>query len=422
MSMPAPRTTGTRRIKNCDFPRCNLLSVLQCITTSSAESDIATVSAPKNTTKGEQPMSDGTQELLKEELLDLENLSGDEEEEASFRGNFAISSYGADYNVDSLVKRMTTGAFYKPDFQREFVWTQKQASRFIESLLMGLPVPGIFVYRLENNKHLVIDGLQRLTTLERFYKGLFGTKEFVLQDVREPWENKSYRQLPEEDRLRLDDSIVHTTVFKQDHPDEDNQSVYEVFERINTGGLKLSPQEIRVCVSYVEDEKLSFVSLLRSLNENPNWRSIYGPKSARLKDQELILRFLAFNHNADNYKRPLRNFLDTFMARNKTLTEATKQQFTTEFDRTVEVAVQALGQKAFRPEKTLNVAVYDAVMVGLAKRIQKGPIADKSLLARRYETLLTDQSFIEAFKRSTADEQQIKTRLSKAIGQFDSVP
>jgi hypothetical protein len=367
-------------------------------------------------------MSDDAQELLKEELEDRENISGDDEEEASFRGNFAISSYGADYNVDSLVKRMSTGAFYKPDFQREFVWNQKQASRFIESLLMGLPVPGIFVYRTESNKHLVIDGLQRLTTLERFYKGLFGAKEFILLDVREPWENKSYIQLPEEDRLRLDDSIIHTTVFKQDHPDDDNQSVYEVFERINTGGLKLSPQEIRVCVSYAENEKLSFISLLRTLNENASWRSIYGPKSARLKDQELILRFLAFNHNADQYRRPLRNFLDTFMARNKILTEATKQQFTAEFEKTIGLAFQALGEKAFRPEKTLNVAVFDAVMVGLAKRIKRGPISDQGSIARKYELLLTDQTFIEAFKRSTADEQQIKTRLTKAIEQFDSVP
>jgi Protein of unknown function DUF262 len=367
-------------------------------------------------------MLDDVKEQLKEELEDLANISGDDEEEASFRGNFAISSYGADYNVDSLVKRMTTGAFYKPDFQREFVWTQKQASRFIESLLMGLPVPGIFVYRTENNKHLVIDGLQRLTTLERFYKGLFGAKEFTLLDVREPWEGKSYRELPEEDRLRLDDSIIHTTVFKQDLPDDDNQSVYEVFERINTGGLKLSPQEIRVCVSYAENEKLSFISLLRSLNDNANWRSIYGPKSARLKDQELILRFLAFNHSAENYKRPLRNFLDTFMARNKVLTETSKQQFTAEFEKTVELVVQTLGTKAFRPEKTLNVAVFDAVMVGLAKRIKRGPIADSSLVTRRYEALLTDQIFIEAFKGSTADEQQVKTRLSKAVEQFSSIP
>jgi len=259
------------------------------------------------------------EQLLKDEIVDRENVDDEGDEEISFRGNFSISNYGADYNVDSLVKRMNTGAFYKPAFQREYVWSLKQASRFVESLLMGLPVPGIFVYRTEGGKHLIVDGLQRLITLQRFYSGLFGSHEFALQDVREPWTNKAYISLSEEDRLRLDDSIIHTTVFKQDYPDEDNQSIYEVFERINTGGLKLSPQEIRVCVSYVEDESSSLVSLLRKLNDNISWRKIYGPKSIRLKDQELILRFLAFKHNFASYKRPLRGFLDTFMARNKQL-------------------------------------------------------------------------------------------------------
>ncbi len=87
---------------------------------------------------------------------------------------FAITSYGADYPVEALVARMKSEAFYVPPFQRRFVWSQRHASRFLESLLMGLPVPGIFLYKEPiTNRHMVVDGQQRLRTLQYFYAGLF---------------------------------------------------------------------------------------------------------------------------------------------------------------------------------------------------------------------------------------------------------
>ena|ERR1700730_12845959 len=80
---------------------------------------------------------------------------------------FTITSYGADYTVDTLVKRLKSEAFYVPQFQRRFVWSQRHASRFVESLLMGLPVPGIFLYKeAKTNRHLVVDGQQRLSLTE----------------------------------------------------------------------------------------------------------------------------------------------------------------------------------------------------------------------------------------------------------------
>lgn len=83
---------------------------------------------------------------------------------------YSIASYGADYPVDALVKRIRSGDIYVPTFQREFVWSLKQASRFIESLLLGLPVPGIVLAReVDTNRHLVIDGQQRLISLTSFY-------------------------------------------------------------------------------------------------------------------------------------------------------------------------------------------------------------------------------------------------------------
>lgn len=156
---------------------------------------------------------------------------------------FSITSYGADYTVDSLVKRMRAQAFTIPHFQRRFVWSQKHASRFIESLLMGLPIPSIFLYKeIETNKHLVIDGQQRLRTLQSFYDGTFEEKRFRLVGVRDPWNGRTYSELDPSDQLKIDDAIVHATIFSQDQPQDVLDSIYFVFERINSGGIRLSPQ------------------------------------------------------------------------------------------------------------------------------------------------------------------------------------
>jgi uncharacterized protein with ParB-like and HNH nuclease domain len=184
--------------------------------------------------------------------------------------SYEISSYGADYTVDSLVKRMRNGDFYLPKFQRSYVWNQRQASRFVESLLLGLPVPGIFVYREDNTKkHVIIDGNQRLKTLQFFFDANFKEKKFRLIDVDGRWLDKTYEELDESDHRALEDAIIHTTVFRQDRPTNSITSVYQVFERLNTGGTRLHPQEIRHCVSYGDLDLL-----LETLNNNSDWRVV----------------------------------------------------------------------------------------------------------------------------------------------------
>ena len=228
-------------------------------------------------------------------------------EDAGVR-KFTINSYGADYTVDSLVKRMRAGAFKVPDFQRKFVWSAKHSSKFIESLLMGLPVPGVFLYKeAGTNEHLVIDGQQRLRTLQAFYDGVFGEKVFRLIGVRDPWLGKTYNELDTSDQLKLDDSVVHATVFQQDQPQDVLDSIYFVFERINTGGIRLSPQEIRNCVNLGP-----LIKLAKSLNSDPSWREVFGPQNNRAKDEELIVRFLALYVDGSEYYRPMVKFLNDF--------------------------------------------------------------------------------------------------------------
>src|SRR5205807_2794498 len=102
--------------------------------------------------------------------------------------------------------------------------------------------------------------------------------------------------------------IVHATIFQQDEPKDSQRSLYFVFERINSGGIRLSPQEIRNCIN---DGPL--LQMVRAMNEDANWRTVFGERrNTRLKDQELILRFLAMMQRGDKYSRPMRDFLNDF--------------------------------------------------------------------------------------------------------------
>lgn len=330
---------------------------------------------------------------------------------------FSISSYGADYTVDSLVKRMRGGAFRIPDFQRQFVWTAKHASKFIESLLMGLPVPGVFLYKeADTNEHLVIDGQQRLRTLQAFYDGILRGKEFKLQGVREPWLNRTYKTLDPADVLKLDDSIVHATIFKQDKPEDVLDSIYFVFERINTGGIRLSPQEIRNCISLGP-----FIIMVRELNKLPAWRAVFGGENNRAKDEELIVRFFALYRDSHRYNRPMNGFLNKFSAAMNKVDKDELDRLAKVFKSAVEKVNSAIGPRAFRIIRALNAAAFDAVMVGLAKRLDVGAAPSDDQVSSAYDKLVADDDFKQACERATADEENVRKRLALATAAFAKI-
>jgi hypothetical protein len=209
--------------------------------------------------------------------------------------------------------------------------------------------------------------------------------------------------------LKLQDSIVHATIFQQDEPRRSDQSIYYVFERINTGGMRLSTQEIRVCVSYG-----AFAQLLKSVNTYKNWRAIYGKPSKRLKDQELILRFFAFFFADIKYERPMNEYLNNFMALHRNLASRQPADFRSVFDNAIDVIHDAVGIKAFRPISSLNAAVFDSVMVATAKRLAAGPIRKLESFASQYNALLADKDYQESVTRSTADEERVFNRMNMA--------
>jgi len=343
---------------------------------------------------------------------------------------YSITAYGADYPVDSIVKRMEAGDIivprftWDPDddnseivgFQREYIWPRPKADRFIESLLLGLPVPGIFLVKEQSGRLLVLDGHQRLYTISAYYHGVINGLEYRLENVQKRYEGKRYADLDVEDRRRLDDSIIHATVMRQDEPSEDQSSIYMIFERLNTGGVNLQPQEIRVALYHGE-----FVRVLSKLNDNLAWRKLFGNKTKRLKDMEMILRFFAFYYYDKSYRSPMKDFLNRYMASNQNLQRQGKKDLAEIFEETTAAIAKAIGTRAFRPVRAINAAVIDSVMTGVARRLSHGPIRKKEQLAKRYDALLRNKAYRKAVETGTSQEANVEKRIQLATKAFASV-
>lgn len=355
-------------------------------------------------------------------------------------GYYSITSYGADYPIDGLIKRLDRGDIIIPKFQRSYVWKIEQASRLIESFLLGLPVPGIFLAREnETNKLIVIDGQQRLKSLQYFYNGQFPERlgsdqyiSFALSGKIAPqFLGKTYETLSAVDRRNLDDSIIPATIIRQEggmYEGNEQTSMYHIFERLNTGGNQLVSQEIRAA-SY--QGKLN--ELLADLNGYEQWQKIFqGKKSAtipdsskRMKDQELILRFLALYFDFQNYKGSMKDFLSSFMETHRSLDKGyTDFQMKVIFTRTVNLVYDSIGEKAFRPRYALHAAVFDAVMVALAKQLEKRPIQDLEALKEAYEGLLSSEEFrqVSIDSKQTTSSENVRKRIELANLAFENIP
>lgn len=345
----------------------------------------------------------------------------DEDDQTEPPIQYNITSFGADYDVDGLVRRLRRKDIIVPDFQREYVWKVTDASRFVESLLFGLPVPSIFLAREpDTNRFLVIDGQQRLLTLQFFYDGFFDPKKdekskkvFRLTKVQKQYEGKTYAELPDPDRIRLDNALLHAIIIRQDTPGDDDTSIYHIFERLNTGGKKLSPQEIRNAAFHGE-----LMSRVIELNNYEPWRAIFGKLNERLKDEELVLRFLALYYFSDSYEKPMNEFLNRFSRKNRNPSPEKLSEMSALFENTLGTIFDCIGDSAFRPEGTLNAAVFDAVSVATA-RVFGFEKPDKKRWISAYQTLLADSDFKAAVSKATSDENNLDTRLKLATAAFE---
>ena len=281
----------------------------------------ATIKATRTKPRAEET----TQAVVSDvEANDIESIASEKDDQETSPASYEVVTYPADFTLEVLVGKLKGQGNQAPEiqipgFQRKFVWTQVQASKLIESFLLGLPVPPIFMYTDKDNLQMVVDGQQRLRSIGYFFEGYFGPEDrgrrpvFRLVGLNEksPYLGKTCKELEETDPSvyrKLKDGVLRAFIIKQLNP-KDNTSVFHVFERLNTGGTLLKGQEIRNCVYAGE-----LNDLLNDLNSNSSWREIFGKnKDKRQRDIELILRFLALLHDSKHYEKPMKDFLSEFM-------------------------------------------------------------------------------------------------------------
>lgn len=334
---------------------------------------------------------------------------------------------GQDFDVSGLIRRLENSDILIPTFghnderieaagfQRGFVWRRPQMDKFIESLLLGYPIPGIFLVKQTDNRYLVLDGQQRLSTLRYFKDGLFDTREFSLRNVADDFKGLTYKTLPDDLRRKFDNTFIQAILVSSDGSKPSLDSVYNIFERLNSGGTQLTPHEIRVAL-YAGP----IIDYLEDLNRGEAWRALYGERSPRLRDQELVLRALALFFRRADYKRPLKKFLNEFVADFRDGTDIRLDAARIAFSRSTELIAQSVGRDAIRlsgPQVT--AALAEVLVSGLMLRLTNGqPEPTPESIGAAIHGLKDDETIKEAFTRATADEEQLTKRLTAAIESF----
>lgn len=340
---------------------------------------------------------------------DIED-TGETEEPESDASHFEIMNYPADTTLSGYRDQWDNKQLIIPEFQRKYVWDQVRASKLIESFLLGLPVPGIFLYKERDNaKYLVIDGNQRINTVVSFFKGVFKDKKFKLKGVLPKWEGKSFDDLSEQEQFKLSTAVMRATIIQQLNPN-DSSSIYYIFERLNTGGVNLNPMEVRMCVSEGD-----FTKLLKELNQKHEWRAVLAKpvEDQRARDIELLLRIFALNDTTVSYEKPMKGFLNNYIASHKDAPEDwinnKRNIFTAALSRAF-----LLPPKPFHLKGKLNYAVLDAIMVAL----MDSTLSEKDELQAAYTNLITDADFLDAVAVSTSDKINVLSRIERARHYF----
>lgn len=327
---------------------------------------------------------------------------------------YDIQTYPADYTLQVLHEKYMDGELVIPPIQRNHVWQWDQASRLIESFLLGLPVPPIFIYWRPDEKYLVIDGQQRLKSVVQYMQNRFdndspqGGRPFRLSlDHASKFHGKTFLELMPEDRRRLQNAVLRSVVIRQIHPSNDDTSMHHIFERLNTGGTPLKEQEVRNCI-YAG----GLNDMLHELNEYKNWRKILGKprKDQRKKDVEYILRYISLFHGSSGYKQPMKDFLSKYMKANRDPDGGFLEDEKTRFKTTCDLIVAKIGPKPFSPNGKFSVSRFDAIFVAFAKNVPDCP----DDIGKRFTKLQEDDKFQEYTGVASTDSDTVKKRLKLA--------
>lgn len=340
---------------------------------------------------------------------------------------FNITSWGADITLRELVSSYEEGDIIKPELQRKYVWEKPEASRFIESILLGLPVPSIFLANSKDNRKLIVDGYQRTMTIVDFMNGIWSkdNTSFRLTNserINERWRNKTYADLSSEDQRRFRLYTIHAIIFEQKTPRNDD-GLYQIFERINTSGKTLNPQEIRNCVY-----QGNLNTHLFEVNRLARWRALFGEESenARMLDMEFILRFYALA-NEPTWKNTngnivLKKLLNDYMCKYVDAEEGVIESHKISFEQVIDFLYDRIGEDVFHNlqndlvtiRKKFNPTVFDSIMIATRIALDRGYNKEDNLRPRRL-LLLRDPSYRESITQGTMRHENIKNRVELAL-------
>ncbi|MBQ9677040.1 MAG: DUF262 domain-containing protein [Prevotella sp.] len=378
---------------------------------------------------------------MNEESLKEESLLDDTMGEMKFDDDYDEDSK-IPYEIPKEVRKITTQAYDKsvsdivrmiedkdirldPDYQRNYVWDNKKASMLIESIILNVPIPVIYVSQEEDDSWSVIDGLQRLSSLKRFFDGKFKLSGLeILSDL-----NKSDITNLNPKALRmLKNGLLRVIMITHDSNEEIK---YDVFMRLNTGSVHLTEQELRNCLY-----RGALNKFLKEVVQNQKWLALMGLKEPhkRMADREMVLRFLAIWKNWDSekgvlngYKGRMKSFLNAFMNEHKEIKAHESNEWKRLFEETVEKVYQVYGEYAFKRqgldgmrEKTINRAIIDVIMLSATQHSMDELMANKDRMVQRFlEMTNNDVYFRNSIKIGTSDTKVITFRLSTWCREVD---
>ncbi|MBE7122993.1 DUF262 domain-containing protein [Bacillus cereus] len=367
-----------------------------------------------------------------------------ETEEEYVFDEYEITSSPNDFNILTIYNFLESGVVKIPSFQRNYVWEIGRASKLIESLIIGLPIPQVFLYEESRNKFLVIDGQQRLMSIYYFMKQRFPRKEkrtelgnifdkegkipdeilesseffrpFKLKLADNPEKPNKLNNLTYETlgdyKTNFDLRTVRNIIIKQNQPANDDSSIYEIFNRLNSGGLNLRPQEIRSSLHHS-----IFDNMLKRINQDERWRRIIGQPNPdlRLKDIEILLRGFAMLYDGENYKAPMLKFLNKFAK--------TTQKFKEDQVRYLEELFYSFLNSCEKLEPTafcmnngkFNISTFEAVFYVTCKPYLQGQsLVEHYIEHELVQELKENPSFIVATHSATASKDNVMLRLKTA--------
>ena len=371
------------------------------------------------------------------------------EEESAPNGyipEYDITAVPNDFNVAVIVSFIDSGAIRIPGFQRNFVWDLARSSRLIESLLLGLPVPQVFLYQHDRGPLLLIDGQQRLMTLYYFVKGRFPKRdgrarirelfdirgsldESILQNdnlfsdfqlslkaqdgepgAQSPFHGAKYATLGEEQQT-LNLRTVRNVVIKQVKPTDDHSSMFEVFNRLNSGGVNLSAQELRMSLYNSE-----FLNRLLKLNTRPKWRHLLRrtEPDVRFRDVEILLRSFALLFWLDKYRPSMVKFLNRFSGYCKSefdseMIDKAERLFSEFLD-----ACSDLSEGAFMVAggSRFNMHLFEVVFAeSLRPLLDDASMSVQTLRDSDISAIDQDPTFREALQEGTTKPAKVRARL-----------